>query len=958
MKKLLTLLTAILISATISNVNATHIMGMNIHYEHLSGDTFEVVLDFYRYCGGTAFNNGNCVSSAGVGSSFAYYLRCEGTGWQSPTQIAPIDNTTDVSPICESQNNTQNSCVVGSCGLLGIQRATYRDTIVLSASFFQNNTCNELVLVFASGARNTGVNYVSNPSVVAYARMDRSNSTTNSSVQIVPAAPIPVFCDGQEVNYGWSAYDPDGDSLHWYLDTAWNSYSNGNWLPINYASGYSPASPMGGTISINQHTGELSFIADVPTGYNYANYAIAVTVEEYDATTGLYKGEVHRDVQFFVTDSCANAQPVAEAYITNLTGGTLLDSVTLDICQNSNFSFDLIIADYDTAGTLSADSLETTTNIGQLIPGATYTTTGTNPDTIHISCPSYPATWNTLLFNVTSKDNFCPVNASRSFSFQIKSSCNTYDTVALCSGTWESFDFGNDSALILSVISGDPLTSQNYNCLNAFCNQFELSPSQTTTYQAIAWNANGTSYTDTFTVQLVNVLSSTFSTSGPTCLNTPILISVDVQNASAFDVQWFSNTGVIANDTLDSTTITFSLSGVNVVMYVVSTDTNCSDSGYHTFYIHAPFSVSATAPDTACAGQSFNVSAAGSTAGVVSYEWSPASLFTDPDSSHSSVVLNSSQSLVVTATDTGNCTMLDTAYVVVEPNVLVGTAKDTTGLPVSLSPVYFVGYDSGLDSVYLIDSTVTNALGQFTYAATDSAFLIKVSPPFTLHPNLLPTYFDNKATVQLADYLAMSFCDTVTYTHLVKSGINPGGPGFIAGLVSNGAGRPGRSGAAGVNLLLVDSNDQVLMHRKTDGMGWFEFDGLIAGEYKVYVDQWGLDNDQAPLVQLTAANMDKDSLNFTLYTDRLVLEPVSGVKEGDAHQVAMYPNPAMNMLHIRADESIENLRLVDVSGRQVLYRDIRANSVDLNVEAVPAGLYLVVLELSDQNKVYREVVIK
>ena len=38
-------------------VRATHITGMNVSYKHIGGDTLLIYADFYRYCGGTMFNN-------------------------------------------------------------------------------------------------------------------------------------------------------------------------------------------------------------------------------------------------------------------------------------------------------------------------------------------------------------------------------------------------------------------------------------------------------------------------------------------------------------------------------------------------------------------------------------------------------------------------------------------------------------------------------------------------------------------------------------------------------------------------------------------------------------------------------------------------------------------------------------------------------------------------------------
>ncbi len=468
------------------DATATHIQGMNITVEHINGDTFVSHCDFFRYCGGTAFNNGNCTGAAGIGTAASYYIRCEETG-QQISRTAYADTIKEATPICDSLNSTQNSCVVGNCGLLGIQWGVYTDTIVMDSALLgaAYNNCDQWIFVYASGARNTGVNYVSQPSIVAYTRMNFEESITNSSVQFNSNKPIPFFCDGQEVTYNWSAYDPNGDSLWWELDTAWNNYVSGNFNPISYSGSYTGPQPMPGVTTINNATGQLNFTATIPAGFNFANYAIAVTVKEYDPETGEYRGEVHRDIQFIVLDSCDNTPPQDENGIQNFVGsGAQLDSNTIVVCTGQDFEFDLVFTDYDTAGNISNDSITSICNIDQILPGAVWTSSGTNPDTVHISWTAVPTNQTFVPFNVTVEDDFCPVTGFNVYSYVVRIEPSTFlgNDTAICELDSITLDANGGDTFYWSVLAGgDPIVvGTNFGCVQ--CATPWVHPAYTTTY--------------------------------------------------------------------------------------------------------------------------------------------------------------------------------------------------------------------------------------------------------------------------------------------------------------------------------------------------------------------------------------------------------------------------------------------------------------------------------------------
>lgn len=457
MKKLIYLFAFILALIASQNAQATHIQGMNISYKHLNGDTFVVTLDFWRYCGGTAFSpTGSPQSAAGAGNTASYTIYCDSVGF-SQNRTAYVDTFFEASPICAAQSFLSTCPPNGSytSGLLGIQWYIYRDTLILSE--LTVSSCDSWKFVYATGARNSGTNYISQPSIAVYNEWVMDVDNNNNSVQFNTVKPIPFFCDGQDVIYNWGATELDGDSLYWELDTAASGYSSVtqqfSYISYNTAptgmTNVNGLEPIPG-ITINNATGQVEFTAYIPPGFTFANYAVAVRVSEYDAITGEYKGTTQRDVQFIILDSCANYSPAQDTNgISNFQGsGAMLDSNTVEVCFGQNFEFDIIFYDYDTSGALSGDSINVSCNIGDVLPGATWSHTGTNPDTVTVGWTAVPTNIRFAPFNVTVEDDFCPITGFNIYNYVVKITPSTFlpEDTAVCSvDTIDLFTIGGDT---------------------------------------------------------------------------------------------------------------------------------------------------------------------------------------------------------------------------------------------------------------------------------------------------------------------------------------------------------------------------------------------------------------------------------------------------------------------------------------------------------------------------------
>ncbi|MFM9986271.1 MAG: lamin tail domain-containing protein [Flavobacteriales bacterium] len=99
-----------------------------------------------------------------------------------------------------------------------------------------------------------------------------------------------------------------------------------------------------------------------------------------------------------------------------------------------------------------------------------------------------------------------------------------------------------------------------------------------------------------------------------------------------------------------------------------------------------------------------------------------------------------------------------------------------------------------------------------------------------------------------------------------------------------------------------------------------------------------LSNVAEVTISLTVDNEDGCSDTFTYTTDAVYV----GVSEIENAEIQMYPNPASDIIHIRATDSIESIDLADATGRIVWSLNNAGGLLaDVDVSRLPAGLYQV-----------------
>lgn len=576
MKKILLLL--LFIGTTIFS-KASHIAGGDLTYTCLGGNQYQINLNLFVDCLGF---------DPGASQTINFSSTCGGTATLTVNGTNP--GGTEISQLCPTQINN-STCNGGT--LPGMWVFNYTGIVTLAPP------CDTWTMSWSVCCRNGAiVNLVTPASVGSYiqATLNSVTAPCNSSPSF-NAQPIPYVCINQLVNYSYGVVETDGDSLYFSLINAMDAGAT----MLTYTAGYSATSPIPG-ITINPSTGLLSF---TPT--TLGNFVVVVMVQEYDSNGNLI-GTTMRDIQFIV-QNCSNIVPDASAgAITGLTGTAVQTGpFSIDMCEGSNFTFNATYTDVD-----AADILTLTSTLASALPGATITTSGTNPvvATITWTAPGGSAGTNTT-FSVTVNDGACPVQGQQTFVYDINVNPRTLggpDRV-LCGNQTATLMGTGGSTFTWTVLSGPPIVvGTNFSC-NPCANPI-ASPTSTTVYQ-VESDLSGTCVNrDTITVTIVPDYSFTVSqSSSTTCLQQPIQLNVTPTPSGVYTYSW-SPSLYLNNSTIANPIATITNPGTYTYTVTVTSPQGCIKTDVVTISAvpnYPPNTIAFTSDTSVCSGEVVNL---------------------------------------------------------------------------------------------------------------------------------------------------------------------------------------------------------------------------------------------------------------------------------------------------------------------------------------------------------------
>lgn len=366
--------------------------------------------------------------------------------------------------------------------------------------------------------------------------------------------------------------------------------------------------------------------------------------------------------------------------------------------------------------------------------------------------------------------------------------------------------------------------------------------------------------------------------------------------------------------------------------------------------------ITATPPtiDT-CLGTSTTLSVPGGP--YFSFLWSTAA--TTP-----TIQVNQTGTYSVTVTyQQGSCNATGTGVVQVTgmgTPMVSGTVTLSNGItPLANSPVYLVVHDSTLNALSAIDTTNTDSSGYYEFCTTMGAdtFYLKAAPQLPANPNHLPTYADTAVFFNNAEFF-LSSASPQSVSWSVRTGNNPGGPGFIGGLISQGANKrqgPGDPMPDQQVFLYSTTLNQFIGTTTTDVNGYFSFSSLPLGDYEISVDAPGVDEVNVPMVTLNSQIPSLDSLDLRLHSTYLELYVPTGITipvTGTYFQV--FPNPANGNQTLRLfmeEDNLVNIGIYDIMGRkvaQITNEAMEQGSRSFQIDHLPSGTYFLKVRIGKE----------
>ncbi len=372
------ILACVLMSST---AFAGHLPGGNITYECVGAGQYEVTLTLFRDCGGNELIDQALKFASDCGTSFT-------------VPALPVGTGTEVSQLCPAQLPL-SSCSGGD--LPGFEVYQVVTTVPLGP-------CNSWTISWNECCRTTSLNLSGNPGTYVEARLNNASAPCNNS-PVFTQDVVPYVCVNEPVNYNLAVTESDGHMLRYRLIDA-----RQHEIPVNvqYANGLSGIEPYPG-LEIDSLTGQITF---TPTAQG--KIFVAVLVDEY-LSNGVWIGSVMRDFPFEVI-ACANQAPdPAAGEIIGLTGDPeTTGPMSFTMCSYGAFCFDAEFTDAD-----DTQSISLTSNVNTVLPGATFSFTGTNPAVATICWEGTGLPAGDLGFVITAEDNACPNTGLTTFAYSI-----------------------------------------------------------------------------------------------------------------------------------------------------------------------------------------------------------------------------------------------------------------------------------------------------------------------------------------------------------------------------------------------------------------------------------------------------------------------------------------------------------------------------------------------------------
>ena len=303
--------------------------------------------------------------------------------------------------------------------------------------------------------------------------------------------------------------------------------------------------------------------------------------------------------------------------------------------------------------------------------------------------------------------------------------------------------------------------------------------------------------------------------------------------------------------------------------------------------------------------------------------------------------------------------------------LISGQVTDSQNNSIPNCRVYLIKFDPVAQAIWQADMTYTNASGNYSFTSCGDSVYVKACPDSLIYPNEIPSYHASEVVFQNSNSVALN-ASLVTADIQTQAGVNPGGFGFIAGYLSQGANRmaaishnrTANTPLEGIHLVLVNQNLEPVDYTTTDVNGYFAFPNLALGTYSIWVDGFRIENNLAPVVTLSSSNPILDNLEMYLNRKWLELVTATGTTTDFLTKAKIYPNPVGSRIQLSGfPNTIKTIRFITMDGKTAWSTEPsksgQKNEYAIDIPATVAeGIYILEVETTEGLVSGRKIVIK
>ncbi|MBE2289386.1 MAG: T9SS type A sorting domain-containing protein [Chitinophagaceae bacterium] len=472
---------------------ASHIVGSDLTYSWVSGNTYTVRLTLYADCGPAS-----AAAYAGLPTAVPQICVYDDTTLVTTFNLsitgpsAGIEVTPTLCPGVLSQCDSVGSTMPG----ITLFEYTGTYTLPSASANWEFRYVGNLGSSGAAGRAGAITNLITAGSSTMALSAKLNNSSGHNTSPVLNVIPLPYYAINMFHNYNPVAIDAEGDSLVYSLiDVTGGSGSAACTYaaPPTYGGGLSGSAPLltaPGTFSFNTFSGQLSFYPNV-----LQRAAALYNIKEYRGGTLI--GSLQRELTILIN---ATTNHLPGGNFTSVSGCTLVDTTTILVCDTTG-SFSATIPAFD------ADAADSITLVPFGVPaGATLSITGNGTPS-----PVSTFSWNGTTaphglhtFFIKYFDNACPMNGYQTIAYKVQVTDCSYvptNTKGMANSKAEGV-FPNPASDALTIAHGDfnsACTITLYDAVGRAVKTTESIPGTTQTILNTSDLPNGL-----YTVRLIN----------------------------------------------------------------------------------------------------------------------------------------------------------------------------------------------------------------------------------------------------------------------------------------------------------------------------------------------------------------------------------------------------------------------------------------------------------------------